>query len=98
MAGYDRTLSACLQVQPLMLLCFFATLAGSVWLVQTAPKGFFPQEDIGQLRFRRKPARTFPSSAMEDLQTQVAQVFRRSPYVAHVVQSVGRQRSGALLP
>lgn len=88
-AGYDRTLSACLKVQPLMLLCFFATLAGSFWLVQTAPKGFFPQEDIGQLQVSTEARQDISFSAMKDLQSQVAQVFRRSPYVAHVVQSVG---------
>jgi HAE1 family hydrophobic/amphiphilic exporter-1 len=32
-----------------MLILFFATLAGTVWLLIVTPKGFFPQEDIGQL-------------------------------------------------
>lgn len=49
LAGYDAGLKFCLRFQPLMLLAFFLTMAGSVWLLQSAPKGFFPQEDIGQL-------------------------------------------------
>ena len=32
-----------------MLVVFFATLAGTVWLFVVTPKGLFPQEDIGQL-------------------------------------------------
>ena len=30
-------------------MVFFATLAGTVWLLMVTPKGLFPQEDIGQL-------------------------------------------------
>jgi len=47
--GYDRTLRFSMRRQPLMLILFFATLAGTVWLLIVTPKGFFPQEDIGQL-------------------------------------------------
>ena len=42
-------LKYCLRHQPMMLVVFFVTLLGTVWLVIATPKGFFPQEDIGQL-------------------------------------------------
>ncbi|PTM39791.1 efflux RND transporter permease subunit [Bosea sp. 124] len=88
-SGYDRTLGWCLQVKPLMLACFFATMAGSVWLVQSAPKGFFPQEDIGQLQVSTEARQDISFGAMKELQSKVAEIFRQSPSVAHVVQSVG---------
>lgn len=88
-AGYDRTLGLCLKVKPLMLLAFFATLAGTIWLVQTTPKGFFPQEDIGQLSVSTEARQDISFGAMKTLQAQVAEVFRKSPHVAHVASSVG---------
>jgi HAE1 family hydrophobic/amphiphilic exporter-1 len=88
-SGYDRTLGWCLTVKPLLLACFFATLAATIWLVQSAPKGFFPQEDIGQLQVSTEARQDISFSAMKQLQAEVAEIFRKSPYVAHVVQSVG---------
>ena len=72
-----------------MLFAFFATLAGTIWLVQTTPKGFFPQEDIGQLSVSTEARQDISFGAMKTLQAQVAEVFRKSPHVAHVASSVG---------
>ncbi len=49
LAVYDSILKFCLRFKPLMLLVFFATVGVTVWLVYAIPKGFFPQEDTGQL-------------------------------------------------
>ncbi|GAU84562.1 efflux RND transporter permease subunit [Bosea sp. BIWAKO-01] len=87
--GYDRALTLCLRVQPLMLAAFFATVIGTVWLFQTTPKGFFPQEDIGQLQVATEARRDISFAAMQGLQKEVADVFRNSPYVSHVASSVG---------
>ncbi len=95
--GYDRGLAFCLRFQPLMLIAFFATMAGTVWLLQTTPKGFFPQEDIGQLQVSTEARQDISFPAMLKLQNEVADVFRKSPYVAHVASSVGGNgNSGAL--
>ena len=51
LSGYDAALSFCLRHNFLVALVFLASTALSIWLVQSAPKGFFPQEDIGQLAF-----------------------------------------------
>ncbi len=92
--GYDRGLVFCLRFKPLMLLTFFATLAASVWLLQSAPKGFFPQEDIGQLQVSTEARQDISFEAMRQLQGQVAEVFRKSPFVAHVASSVGGSGGG----
>ncbi|MFY8153233.1 MAG: efflux RND transporter permease subunit, partial [Hyphomicrobiales bacterium] len=40
LSGYDRALVLCLRIKPVILLTFFATLAATIWLLQTTPKGF----------------------------------------------------------
>jgi hypothetical protein len=45
--GYRRTLTWALDHPALMLLVFVATLALNVYLIMTAPTGFFPQQDTG---------------------------------------------------
>ncbi|TGU21253.1 efflux RND transporter permease subunit, partial [Mesorhizobium sp. M4B.F.Ca.ET.150.01.1.1] len=47
--AYDWLLSFCLRHTFLIFLVFIITAAASVWVIQVSPKGFFPQEDIGQI-------------------------------------------------
>ena len=55
----------------------------------TIPKGFFPLEDIGQLQVSTLAREDISFDAMKVLQAKVADVFAKSPYVAHVGSSVG---------
>lgn len=87
--GYDRTLRAALRYKPAMLLIFVATLAGTVWLGASIPKGFFPQEDIGQLSVSIEARQDISFPAMVTLQKRVADLYRNSPYVANVASIVG---------
>src|SRR5262249_32960316 len=89
LGGYDVMLSFCLKHSFLVLLFFFASSALSVWLLQTSPKGFFPQEDIGQLSVTTEARQDISFDAMVKLQAKVAEVFAHSPYVAHIGSSVG---------
>ncbi|MBX9910110.1 MAG: efflux RND transporter permease subunit [Beijerinckiaceae bacterium] len=93
--GYDRALTFTLRFKPLMLLTFFVTLGLSVWLLQSAPKGFFPQEDIGQLQVATEARQDISFPAMKELQAKVADVFRASPHVAHVASTVGGSTGSA---
>jgi HAE1 family hydrophobic/amphiphilic exporter-1 len=72
-----------------MLVIFVATLLATAWLVYAAPKGFFPQEDIGQLSVSTEARQDISYQAMVDLQQQVADTLRRSPHVANVASIVG---------
>src|SRR6185369_15489428 len=45
--GYDVSLRVVLRYKFLMLLVTFGTIAGSAYLFQAIPKGFFPTEDTG---------------------------------------------------
>src|SRR5262249_50346954 len=44
---YDRSLQFVLRHQPLTLATLVLTIAGTVYLYVTIPKGFFPQQDTG---------------------------------------------------
>ena len=89
LAVYDGILKVCLRFRPLMLIVFFATVGGTVWLYMAIPKGFFPQEDIGQLSVSTEAREDISFPAMVALQQQVADVFRHSPYVKNVASVVG---------
>ena len=87
--GYDRTLQTSLRHKPWMLVVFFATLAGTVWLLIVTPKGLFPQEDIGQLSVSTEARQDVSFEAMVALQQQVETAYRKSPHVASVASIVG---------
>ncbi|HET6159967.1 MAG TPA: efflux RND transporter permease subunit [Dongiaceae bacterium] len=89
LAVYDSILKFCLRFRPLMLIVFLATIAGTAWLYISIPKGFFPQEDIGQLSVSTEAREDISFAAMSALQQQVADVFRKSPYVKRVASIVG---------
>ncbi len=91
---YDAGLKLCLRAQFVVLLVFFGTVAGTVWLYQIAPKGFFPQEDIGQLSVSTEARQDISFEAMSKLQQEVQNVFRASPYVAHVASTAGVSLTG----
>ena len=62
------------------LLTFVAT----AWLFVTIPKGFFPEEDIGQISISTEAAEDVSFPAMVALQNRVADVLRDDPAVATV--------------
>jgi HAE1 family hydrophobic/amphiphilic exporter-1 len=87
--SYDWLLTLCLRHHFVVFLIFLGTVALSVWLLQISPKGFFPQEDIGQLSVTTEARQDISYDAMVKLQQKVADVFSHSPYVAHVAWSAG---------
>ena len=46
---YAKSIHVALRLRYLLLLLFFAGLGATVWLYQTVPTGFIPQEDQGYL-------------------------------------------------
>ena len=94
LAGYDWGLRMSLRHQFFMLMVFFATLGGTVWLFMSIPKGFFPQEDIGQLSVSTEARQDISFDAMVLLQKDVADVFQKSPYVSHVASTAGVATTG----
>ncbi|AFL54133.1 HAE1 family hydrophobic/amphiphilic exporter-1 [Sinorhizobium fredii] len=93
--GYDRLLKFCMRHRFAVLILFFATIGLTIYQVRTTPKGFFPQEDIGQLQVTTQARPDISFAAMSALQAKVEDVFAHSPYVAHVASSVGTGGSSA---
>ncbi len=82
--GYTRSLDAALGRRWVVLLVALMTFAATGYLFVTMPKGFFPEEDIGQIQVTTEAAEDTSFLAMVQLQERVAVVFRNDPNVATV--------------
>jgi len=88
-AGYGAALDFCLANKPVILLLFLGTVAATVYLFETSPKGFLPQEDISQISISTRARQDISFPEMVRLQDQVVRVLRAKPYVDHVASVVG---------
>ena len=89
LAGYRRSLDLCLEARPVVLVVFLATVAAAAALFVAIPKGFLPQEDIGQLSISTEARQDVSFADMMALQQQVAETLQGRPYTAHVASVVG---------
>ena len=99
LAGYTRTLDLALGHRFAVLLVAFATFAATAWLFVTIPKGFFPEEDIGQLRISTEASEDISFPAMVALQDRAAAIVRADPNVATVSSfngGFGSQNTGRM--
>jgi multidrug efflux pump len=86
---YRVSLDAVLRHQGVMLLVTFATLALTIALYITIPKGFLPDQDTGFLTAETDAAQDVSFMRLQALQEQVEAVIRRDPDVLGVVSIVG---------
>jgi hydrophobic/amphiphilic exporter-1 (mainly G- bacteria), HAE1 family len=84
LGAYTRTLDAALGHRGFVGSVALLTVVATVWLFVEIPKGFFPQEDIGQIQVSTEAAEDTSFPAMVLLQERVAAVFRADPNVATV--------------
>jgi HAE1 family hydrophobic/amphiphilic exporter-1 len=84
LAAYTRTLDVALRHRRFVLLVALLTFVATGWLFVTIPKGFFPQEDIGQISISTEAAEDISFPAMVALQNRVVEVLRADPAVASV--------------
>ena len=99
LAGYTRSLDAALRQRGLMLLLALATVLATVWLFITIPKGFFPEEDIGQIQVSTEASEDTSFAEMVRLQNRLVAVLREDPNVATVSSfngGSGAQNSGRM--
>ena len=98
LAGYTRALNLALRWRKLVLLIALGTLAGTLYMVNVIPKGFFPEEDIGQIIVTTEGGEDISFPAMVQLQERAAAIIRADENVAAVnsfnggsnSQSIGR--------
>src|SRR6266568_5264076 len=84
LAAYARTLDVALRHRAIVLLVAAATFAATAWLFITVPKGFFPEEDIGQITVSTEAGEDTSFPEMVRLQERVAGVIRDDANVKSV--------------
>jgi HAE1 family hydrophobic/amphiphilic exporter-1 len=86
---YMRTLDWTLDHRGLMLVVAGATFVLTAWLFISIPKGFFPEEDIGQIQITTEAAEDISFTAMKALQDRVGEALKADPSVDYVSSFVG---------
>lgn len=84
LASYTRTLDRALHHRNLVLAVALATFVATAWLANIIPKGFFPEEDIGQITVSTEAAEDTSFTEMVRLQERAAEIIREDPNIAAV--------------
>ena len=94
LSWYEASLDWALASLWLVLFILVAVIGLNVYLFSAAPKGFFPQQDTGQLQGGLRADQSISSQAMGEKLRQVVNIIRRDPAVATVVGFTGGSRAG----
>ncbi len=87
--GYENSLGWALRHPQIMMLILYATICLNVYLYIVIPKGFFPQQDTGQLQGGLRGDATSSFQLMKAKLQEVAKIIQDDPAVATVTGSVG---------
>jgi multidrug efflux pump subunit AcrB len=79
LSGYRRTLDMALRHQAITLAVFLATLALTIAMGVSIPKGFFPIQDTGMLAGVAEAAQEVSAAEMMRLQRELGDVLLRDP-------------------
>ncbi len=91
---YEASLDWALASLGIVLFILVAVIALNVYLFSAAPKGFFPQQDTGQIQGGLRADQSISSQAMGEKLRQVVGILHRDPAVATVVGFTGGGRAG----
>jgi HAE1 family hydrophobic/amphiphilic exporter-1 len=95
---YEVTLDWCLSHQRYVLGVAISTFVVTVAMYIWVPKGFFPEEDLGQIQLTTEAAEDISFAAMLKLQDQAAEMVRNDPNVLSMVSFVGGGGNNGNLP
>jgi multidrug efflux pump len=88
-ANYAKTLDWALRHRRIMVSIFWLTIALNIGLYFVIPKGFFPQQDTGQLQGGIRGDASSSFQLMKGKLQQVAAIIQADPAVNTVTGSVG---------
>ena len=88
-ALYDRALVWVLDRQAATLIVFVVTLGLTALLYFVVPKGFFPEQDTGQIQAITEASQSTSFAAMAEHQQAAAAVILQDPAVASVASFIG---------
>jgi len=89
LAGYARTLEIALRHPRLVLLTLLATVGLNVYLYIIVPKGFFPEQDTGQMMGGIQADQRISFQSMEKKLTEATRIVGADPAVESVVGFTG---------
>jgi multidrug efflux pump len=88
-ANYERTLDWALHHPRTMMLLLCATIGLNIYMYIVIPKGFFPQQDTGQLQGGIRGDASSSFQLMKRKLQEVAAIIQADPAVSTVTGSVG---------
>ncbi|SDX43651.1 efflux RND transporter permease subunit [Lysobacter enzymogenes] len=91
---YGASLRWALDHAALMLALLALTVALNAWLFVKIPKGFFPEQDTGQMTGGLRADQSISFQAMQGKLQEIVEVVRHDPAVATVVGFTGGSRAG----
>ncbi|MDA8521643.1 efflux RND transporter permease subunit [Acidovorax sp. NCPPB 4044] len=92
--GYGHALDWALASKLLVMLVLVAVIGLNVYLFSHIPKGFFPQQDNGQLAGGLRADQSISSEALSAKLRQALEIIRKDPAVDTVVGFSGGGRAG----
>ena len=91
---YERSLDWALASRALVMLILVFVIGLNVYLFSAAPKGFFPQQDTGQISGGIRADQSISFQAMQAKMRQLVNIIKRDPAVDTVVGFTGGGRAG----
>ena len=92
--SYEIALDWALGSKLLVMLILLAVIGLNVYLYIAAPKGFFPQQDTGQINGFLRADRSISFQALQGKLKELVQIIRTDPAVDTVVGFTGGSRAG----
>ena len=92
--GYAHALDWSLHHRAMVMAILGAVVALNVYLFLAIPKGFFPQQDTGQIRGGLRADRSISFQAMQGKLRELVDIIRHDPAVDTVVGFTGGSRAG----
>ncbi|KQQ96783.1 efflux RND transporter permease subunit [Massilia sp. Leaf139] len=92
--GYERSLDWALGSMGLVMVILVFVIGLNVYLFSAAPKGFFPQQDTGQISGGIRADQSISFQAMQGKMRQLVNIIKRDPAVNTVVGFTGGGRAG----
>ncbi|MFS2036730.1 efflux RND transporter permease subunit [Polaromonas sp. CT11-55] len=92
--SYETSLDWALHSKLLVMLILATVVGLNVYLYVKAPKGFFPQQDTGQINGGLRADRSISFQALQGKLKQLVDIIRADPAVDTVVGFTGGSRAG----
>jgi multidrug efflux pump len=92
--SYEHALDWALDMKPLVILILVFVVGLNVYLFSNAPKGFFPQQDTGQVNGGMRADQSISFQAMQGKLRQLVNIIKSDPAVDTVVGFTGGSRAG----